>query len=170
MLRSLVGSEMCIRDRAFCRSNGRSTAAEVGRPVRSIDMHKRARQLGLVGRSTGRSTVQRALLSENGPGRPAESCCSLYPVSVDRAVDRDTTDIKMTVGPIDRAVDRKGDSALSSCQRADLFWGYKYPIPLLFSTRIFRVKIFIFLSVLTASFKRVFVPKDLIFICFKRVE
>ena len=77
-----------ILDLAFCRS----TAAEVGRPVRLTDVHKCARQLELVGRSTGRSTVQRALLSGNGPGRPAgrpaESCCSLYPVQVDQAVDR----------------------------------------------------------------------------------
>ena len=58
-------------DLAFCRSTGRSTAAEVGRPVQSIDMHKRARQLELVGRSTRQSTVQRVLLSGNGPGRPA---------------------------------------------------------------------------------------------------
>ena len=98
------------------RSTGRSTEAEVGRPVRSTDVHKRARQLGLVGRSTGRSTIQRALLSGNGPGRPAESCCSLYPVPVDQEVDRQravalcfqtrstgrsvggTTVIKMTIG------------------------------------------------------------------------
>jgi len=54
------------------------------RPVRSTDVHRTCTQPRLVGRSTGRSTVQRALLSGNGPGRPAESCCSLYPVPVDR--------------------------------------------------------------------------------------
>ena len=46
--------------------SGRSTIPVVGRPVRSTDVHKRARQLELVDRSTD----QRALLSENGPGRP----------------------------------------------------------------------------------------------------
>jgi len=35
------------------------------------NVHGRSCQLGLVVRSTGRSTVQRALLSRNGPGRPA---------------------------------------------------------------------------------------------------
>ena len=91
----------------------RSTVAEVGRPVQSTDVHRRAHSHGLVGRSTGRSTVQRALLSRNGPDRPAESCCSLYPV----------------------LVDLKGKTALSCCQQADLFSGYKYFIPWLFWIR-----------------------------------
>ena len=57
-----------------------------GRPVRSTDVHKRARQLELVGRSTGRSTVQRVLLSGNGLGRPggrpseSSALCFLFPV------------------------------------------------------------------------------------------
>ena len=56
-------------DLAFCRS----TEVEIGRPVRSTDVHRRVRSHGLVGRSTRRSTVQRALLSGNGPGRPDRS-------------------------------------------------------------------------------------------------
>ena len=127
---------------AFCRSTGRSIAAEVGRPVRSTDVHGRARQLGLVGRSTGRSTVQRALLSGNGPDRPAESCCSLYPVPVDQAVDRWHNGQKIDRWPVDQAVDRKGKFALSCCQRADLDWGYKYPISFTDLIKIFREKIF----------------------------
>ena len=71
----------------------------------------------------GQSTVQRVLLSGNGPGRPAESCYSLYPVSVDRWHNGH----KMTVGPVDRAVNRKGKSALSSCQRADSFGAINTP-------------------------------------------
>jgi len=39
----------------------------------STDVHRRARSHGLVGRSTRRSTIQRVMLSGNGPGRPAES-------------------------------------------------------------------------------------------------
>jgi len=44
-------------------------------------------------------------------------------------------------------------------------WGYKYPIPWLFSTKVSRAKFSIFQQV----FKRVFVPKDLFFICFLKV-
>ena len=53
-----------------------------------------------------------------------------------------TTVIKMTVGPVDRAVDQKGKIALSCCQRADFFWGYKYPISWLVLTKIFKSKNF----------------------------
>ena len=51
------------------------------------------------------------------------------------------TVIKMTVGPVDRAVNQKGKTALSYYQRADFIWGYKYPIPWLVLTRILRAKI-----------------------------
>ena len=94
---------------------------------RSTDVHKRARQLGLVGRSIGRSTIQRALLSGNGPGRPAgrpaESWCSLYPVPVDWRHNGHKNDR----WPVDRAVDRKGISALSRLPTGRFLEGIKAP-------------------------------------------
>jgi len=97
---------------------------------RSADVHKRAQAIVLVGRSTRRSTVQRALLSGSGPGRPggrpAESCCSLNPVPVDRAVDRWLNGQKNDRWPVDRAVDRKVISDLSRLPTGRIFKSYKY--------------------------------------------
>ena len=73
-----------ICDLAFCRLTGRSTEKEVGRPVRSIDVHKHARPFRLEVRSTGpvdcpessaiwkwsRSTGRELLLSVSSPSRP----------------------------------------------------------------------------------------------------
>ena len=112
--------------------------------------------VGLVG--------QRALLSGNGPGRPTESCCSLYPVPVDRAVDRWHNGHKNDRWP----VDRRGNFALVCCQRADLVWGYIYPIPLAVLTKFFKSKKFSFFQCLIQVFKRVFRAKRLIFIYFKK--
>jgi len=58
----------------------------------------------------------------------------------------------MTVGPVDRAVDRKGKNALSCCQRADFTWGYKYRIPWLISPRFEKRKIYIFQVFFSKSF------------------
>ena len=63
-------------DRARSRSTGRS-----------IDVHKMCTAIWLVARSTGRLTVQRALLSESGPGRPGGQPVGQCPVSIDRPVD-----------------------------------------------------------------------------------
>ena len=134
-----------------------STAAEVGRLVRSTDVHKRARQLQLVGRSTGRSTFQRVLLSLNASVDwpvDRQRALSLYPVSVDRAVDRIERRCSLFPGPVDRAVDRwhndhnndrwsvdrKVISDLCCCQRADLFVGYKYQLLWAVSTNNFKSK------------------------------
>ena len=138
-------------------------------------MHRTCTRPGLVGRSTGRSTVQRALLSGNGPGRPGRSTgrelCSLYPVSVDRAGQPvGSTVKKYDRWPVDRPVDRKGISALSSCQRADFIWGYIYPPLSLFSTRFPRAKILILSSVYIQVSKEFLSQKDLIFICFKGLK
>ena len=110
-------------DQAFCRSTGRSTESEVGQPVgrpMCTNMHS---QFWLEGRSTGRSTVQRALLFGSGPGRPggrpARELCYLDLVSVDRVVDR-----KHNGQKYDRCAGRStGRSILTfpDCQRAD-FW------------------------------------------------
>ena len=107
----------------------RSTVTEVSRPVWSTDVYRTCTQPGLVGRSTG--------------GQPSRELCSLEMALVDRPVDRQraaalciqssstgrltggTTVIKMTVGPVDRAVDWKGKTALSCCQQADFLEGYK---------------------------------------------
>ena len=103
----------------------------VGPPVdRSVDRRLKTESRALC-RSTGRSTVQRALLSGNGPGRPAgrpaESSCSLYPVPIDRAVDRWHNGYKNDRWPVDRVVDRKGNSALCQTANGQILVGYKYP-------------------------------------------
>ena len=98
------------------------------------------------------------------PGRPAARRQRAAALCIQsRSIGRSTggtTVIFMTVGPVDRAVDRKGKTALSSCQRADFVWGYIYPILELFLHKNFKSKIFNFLSVLTANFKRVLGSKD----------
>ena len=101
---------------------------------RSTDVHKRARQLWAGGRRPGRSTVQRALLSGNGPGRPdrKSALCIQLRSTGQRAValwiwGRSTSGLNGQ--KCDRwPVDRKGNLALFSCQRADFQMAYKYPI------------------------------------------
>ena len=120
----------------------RSTVAEVSRPVRSTDVHRTCTQPGLVDRSTGWSTVQRALLSGNGPvdrPRAAALCIQLLSRSTGqravvlwfqaRSTGRSTggtTVTKMTVG---RSTGRSIGRFLTfpGCQRAEFVWGYKYP-------------------------------------------
>ena len=86
---------------AVCRSTGRSTEAEVGRPVWSTDVHRTCTQPRL-GR---RSTARELLLSRNGPGRPP---------------DRPTESSALCFhASVDRPVDRKGKIALVSCQRVE---------------------------------------------------
>ena len=85
MLRSLVGSEMCIRDRAYsagrpCGWPAYSAGRPRGRPTESTPL------LG-GGRSTGRSTdgfgpvdrgwIQRAELSDRSTGARSRELCSL---------------------------------------------------------------------------------------------
>ena len=117
----------------------------------STDVHRRARPFELVGQSTGRSTVQRVLLFGNGPGRPTRSidrqrallsvsarstrrstgqravALWIQSRSTGRSTDRRNGQ-KFDRWPVDRPVDRKGNLALFSCQRADFQMGYKYPI------------------------------------------
>ena len=77
---------------ACCRSIGQSIEAEVDRPVRSTNVHKRAWPYRLEGQSTGSVDCQRALLSGSGPDRPgsrsAKSSALCIHASVDQAVDR----------------------------------------------------------------------------------
>ena len=100
---------------AICRSTQDVHAARAGGPVDQAVDHPESSALWKWPRSTGREL------------------CSLYPVSVDRAVDR------------------KGKSALSSCQRADLDWGYKYPISFADLIKILREKIFASLKCFSAK-------------------
>ena len=153
----------------------RSTEAEVGRPT-CTDVH--AAMGWWAGRSGCRLFRELCYLKMAPVDRPVDrqEFCSLYPALVDRAVDRPESHCSLAPGPVDRwhnghkndrwsvdrPVDQKGKNALSYCQRADLFWGYIYPILWLFSPRILRPKFSIFQLV----FKSVFVLKDLIFICF----
>ena len=137
-------------DRTVDRGRGRST----GRPT--------CMQPGLV----GRSTVQRVLLSGNGPGRPAgrpaESCCSLYPAPVDRPESR----CSLFPGPVDRAVDRwlnghkndhwlvdrAGISAISWLPTGRFLRGYKYPSLELVSSKFLEGIFFHLYKCLTACF------------------
>ena len=68
----------------FCRS----TEPGFGRPSRSTDVHKRARQFGWRAGRLTRSTARELLLSES-PGRLGRSTgrelCSLFQATVDRA-------------------------------------------------------------------------------------
>jgi len=76
----------------FSRSTGRSTALEVSRPGRSTDVHRRARQWVLEGRSTDPVDRQRASALWKAPidraGWPAESFALCSRASIDRPVDR----------------------------------------------------------------------------------
>ena len=117
--------------------------------IQSTDMHRMCTQPGWWAGRPGRSTARELLLSGKGPGqptgRPAESsalCIQLR--STERSTGQraialwflarstrrstgGTTVRNLTVGPVDRAVDRKGNSALSSCQRPDFFWAINTP-------------------------------------------
>ena len=55
----------------------------------------------------GSQPVQRALLSGNGPGRPAESSALCIQATVDRPVDRWLNAQKSDRWPVDRVVDRQ---------------------------------------------------------------
>ena len=129
-------------DLAVCRSTGPVNRSR----SRSTDMHRTCTQPGLVGRSTRRSTVQRALLSGKGPGRPAESSalCIQLQSTGQRAVAlwiqapstewstggttvRNLTVVQSTGWSIGRA---KQPFPAANGQILD--WGYKYLIPWLF--------------------------------------
>ena len=146
---------------------------------------------GLVAGRPSWSTIQRALLSGNGPGRPGRSTGSvdrtesLLSVSssgrpsggparepllsgsrLGRPLERSTGGLnghKFDQWPVDRPVDRKGNSALSSCQRADFLVGYKYPLLWLISPIISREKIFTSFKCFQQKFLG---SKDLFFILF----
>ena len=136
---------------------GRSTVAEVGRPDRSTDVHRTCTQPGLVGRSTGRSIVQRALLSVSSLDRPGRSTGG-------------TTVRNLTVGA-DRPGGRpEGQICPFQLPTGRFLWGYKYPIFELVFNKFFKSKILILSSILLQVFKRVFRAKDFIFICFKGLE
>ena len=104
--------------------SGRSTCTDVhaslswwaGRPSREFC----SLEMAPVDRPVYR---QRALFSVSSSGRPTESRCSRFPDPIDRAVDRWLNGHKNDRWP----VDRKGNYALSCCQRADSVLGYKYP-------------------------------------------
>ena len=131
---------------AVCRSTGPVDCSR----CRSIELVDRRAQdvhtARLVGRSTGSVDRQRASALWKRPRSADRSTsrefCSLYPAPVDWAVNRPESRCSLNPGPVDRAVDRwhdgqksdrwlidrKGKIALRSCQQADLFWGYIYPI------------------------------------------
>ena len=96
-------------DQAVCPLTG---PVDRGRSRSTGPVDWRAQNVHAV-RTVGRLTVQRALLFENGPGRPAESSALCIQ--------------SWSIGPVDRAIDRKGKSALSSCQRADSFGAINTP-------------------------------------------
>ena len=69
-----------------------SVLAYAGRPTRSTDVHRRARQFWQEGRPTDPVDRPDSSALWKGPGRPSgrpdRETCSLYPGSVDRPVDR----------------------------------------------------------------------------------
>ena len=112
---------------AVCRSTG---PVDRGRS-RSTDVHRTCTQQGWwAGRPGGRPSRELCSL-EMAPvdraGRPAESSALCIQSRSIGPVDRRLNGQKDDRWPVDRPVDRKGNSALSSCQRADSFGGYKYP-------------------------------------------
>ena len=66
----------------------------------------------------------------------------------------------LTVEPVDRAVDRKGKYALSSCQRANYFGAINTPPFELVFNKFSKSKILILSSILLQVFERVLEPKD----------
>ena len=101
------------------------TAAWADGPVdRAVD-RRESSALWKWPRPTGRSTGRALCIQSRSTGRYTGG----------------TTVIFMTVGP----VDRKGKNALSCCQRAEILWGYKYPIWVGFSTSFSREKFSFFL-------------------------
>ena len=153
---------------AVCRLTG---PVDRGRS-RSTDVHRTCTQPGLV----GRSTVQRALLSGNGLGRPGRSIgrelCSLYPVSVDRAgrPEAQRSEIWPLGRSTGRSIGRPNLPLAYYCQRAEFYGAINTPPFELVFNKFFKSKILILSSVLLQVFKRVFGFKDFIFICFKGLE
>ena len=101
--------------------------------------------------------------SRVGAGQPGGR-----PLALARSTGRSTggtTIIKMTVGRSTGRSTRRSVLPFPGCQRAD-FWRVITPPPWLISSRLFRAKIFHLLKCFSNKFKRVFVPKDLFFICF----
>ena len=145
--------------------------------------------IGLVAGRPGRSTVQRALLSGNGPGRPdREFALYIQLRSTRRSTGQRANALwiwgrstgQSTAGlnghmffplagrPAGRPEGQTGPSQLPTGRFSN---GPIYtPFELAFQQDFSRAKFLSFTSVLTLVFKRVFKPKDLIFICFKRVR
>ena len=88
-----------------------SDLASAGRPSRSTDVHRCARQFWQEGRSTDPVDRPESSALWKGPGRPGgrsdREQCSLYLTSVDRLVDRWHNGLKYDHWPVDRAVDRQ---------------------------------------------------------------
>ena len=142
----------------------RSTDAEDGRPDRSTDVHRACTQPGLVGRLTGRSTVQRALLSGNGPGRPGWSTNSIQSRStgpVDRRHNGQKSDRRHKGQKSDRWAGRPGGRPEGQICPFQLptgrfLWGYKYrPIWVDFQ-QVFREQFFPPLQVFNSKFSKEF--------------
>ena len=135
---------------------------------RTVDQGRR-RSTGPIDRCVQTCTSQKAggpvdradrppesLLSENGPGRPngrlAESCCSLFPVPVDRAVDRWLNGHKNDCWLVDRAVDRKVISDLSRLPTSRILEGYKYAFSWVVLHKFLESNFFHLCKCLTTSF------------------
>ena len=96
-------------------------------------------------------------LSSSGLGRP-----SGQPIA--------PTVRNLTVGPVNRAVDRHVSFDLTWTPTA-IFWiPYKYGFLWPVLTKILRAIFFTFSSIFNKVFKRVFAPKFSIFICFQSFE
>jgi len=108
-------------DLAFCRSTGRSTATEVGRPVRSTDVHSLfGWRAGRLTRSTARDLCSLDLAPVDWAVDRQRASALCIQASADRAVDLWHNGQKSDRWPIDRAVDRQ-QSFLLSCTPTAIF-------------------------------------------------
>ena len=164
MLRSLVGSEMCIRDRhRACTQPGWG-----GRLIWSVDCQRALLSGKASGRPVGRPDRESALCIQfdRPGGRPARVSL-LSGSGHGRPGDRPlgSTVKFFTVG---RSTGRSTGRAIwpfSAANGQISKWAINTPFELVFQKEFLEQKFFIFQQ----AFKRVLVPKDLIFICFKRV-
>ena len=92
-----------------------------GRPLqKSVDRRAQACAPAWTGGPVDRAVDRpESSASGNGLGRPAESCCSLYPVPVDRVVDRQRV---AAVGPEIMPIAELFLLALMDANTRDLSW------------------------------------------------
>ena len=128
-----------VKNLTVGRSTDRSTGPRVGRPDRSTDVHKDVhtdQPLGPVDRlqvpHSQVGAVDRTVDRKAWHGRPSGRLAKEQLLSgLARSTGRSTGRLNYHIfdrWPVDRPVDRKVISDLVSCQRANFYGAYLYPI------------------------------------------